>query len=96
MSKTKFELIHDEETVSAPQQPAPAPHDNFSMEILLLALKALSQRAMVAFANMFTLLTVASVWLLFKSVIHHADTYQLVGLTLYAAFVIAIHLVRKR
>ena len=64
-------------------------------DVLLLALKALSQRALVAFSACFTLLTVASAFALWWRVMPDPTPFQLGGLGLYALFVLAVHMVRK-
>ena len=63
--------------------------------MLTLALKALSQRALVALADLFTLLTVGSAFWLWAS-IPAPNAYQLVALGMYAAFSLAaIYISRK-
>ena len=64
-------------------------------DMLLLGLKALSQRALVALSAMFTLLTVGSAFALWWRVLPEPSVLQLVGLGLYAAFVLAIHMVKR-
>ena len=63
---------------------------------LILALKALSQRALIAIDNLFTLITVCLVFWLWKSV-PQPDTYQIIQLGIFAVFVLAANvIVRKR
>lgn len=66
-----------------------------SAEALMLALKALSQRALTALAAMFTLLTVASAWFLWWSIPNPSNT-QLISLGFYAAFIIAINVIVRK
>lgn len=64
--------------------------------LLLLSLKALSQRALVALASLFTLVAVASTWWLFEEALPvNPSVNQLVGLGLYGLFVLAIHWVKR-
>lgn len=84
-----FEVI--EETDSAPDKDHSA-----ALSVLMLALKGLSQRALVAVADLFTLATVASAFWLWLS-IHDPNTYQLIGLAMYGIFILAAnYLVRSK
>jgi hypothetical protein len=87
----KFEVVPDlEEPVVQPQEHPAA------LSMVMLALKSLSQRALVAIDNLFMLLTVGSVFWLAMS-IPHPDTFQLVEIGMYAAFVLAANwIVRRR
>jgi hypothetical protein len=69
--------------------------DQVGFEMLRLGLKALSQRALIAFASVFPLLTVGSAfWLWYLT--PKPDIYQIVSLTIYALFVLtANYLVRR-
>lgn len=63
----------------------------------LLNLKALSQRALIAISDAFSLLTVGTVFWLGLSIIpHEPSIQQLVGLGGYACFVIAINVIVRR
>jgi len=61
----------------------------------MLALKALSQRALIALDNLFTLLTVFLVFWLWRST-PEPNTYQLVGLGIFAVFVLAANVIVRR
>jgi hypothetical protein len=64
--------------------------------LLALALKALSQRAVAAIANLFTLVTMAGTWFLWWKT-PDPNPAQIVSLSIFAAFVLAANwLVRKR
>lgn len=65
-------------------------------DTILLALSALSQRTIVALGQLFTLLTVASAFVLWF-VTPEPTVYQLVKLGLYALFVLGANwIVRRR
>jgi hypothetical protein len=85
----RFEVVEDTPDPAVPEQ---AQRD---LSLLLLSLKALSQRALVALSSLFTLLTVFSAFWLWWS-IPHPDAYQLVGLGMYAVFVLAANFIVKR
>lgn len=65
-------------------------------QLLMVALRALSERALVAIGNLFSLFLAASVWWLARGVLDAPSDRQLIGLGLYALFVLALHLVRRR
>jgi hypothetical protein len=88
MASPRFEVI--EEPDQAPEQPPK------EFGLLVLALKALSQRAMVALANSFTFLTMLGAWYLWYLTPDPSPT-QIVSLTIFALFVLAANwLVRRR
>jgi len=80
-----------------PRQAPPPPQANSaSIAMLTLALRALSERAVIALADLFTLLTVGSafwLWLL----IPDPNPQQITALSIYAAFILAANwLVRRK
>lgn len=79
-------------------QPPPAPpfHETLAFQALMLSLKVVGQRALVAVSHLFTAASVASVWALCYLVLHEPNTTQLVGIGLYATFVLAVELIRRR
>jgi hypothetical protein len=94
MERPKFEVVEDE-----PLTPATESEPSTSaVDILLLLLKPLSQKTIIALGNCFSLLTVVSVfWLCLAIIPHDPSIQQLVGLGGYAVFVVAVNLiVRKR
>lgn len=62
-----------------------------ALQMLLLALKALSQRFTIALANLFTLVTAASAFWLWFSVLENVNEKQIVAATIYSAFVLALN-----
>ncbi len=94
----KFQLVEDPVEI-APPAPSPAKTsaiDWGALQLLGVALTALSQRALVALGQCFTLLTVASGFYLWYLTPEPTDR-QIVSLTIYACFVLAINvIVRKR
>lgn len=67
-----------------------------AIETLMLSLKALSQRALTAASALFTGAALFSAWWLWRSVLPNPSIEQLVGVTLYALFILAIEIVRRR
>ena len=97
----KFQLVEDQVEIAPPPQsfaPAPAKTsaiDWGALQLLGVALTALSQRAMVALAASFSLLTVASAFYLWMITPNPTDR-QIVSLAIYAGFVLAINLIVRR
>ena len=86
MGRPQFEVVEE--------SPASEPVEENSLAFtgLWLALKALSQRALVALEACFTLLTVFGVWLLWHS-IPDPNTNQIVSLSIFATFVLLANLI---
>jgi len=67
-----------------------------AMQLLLLSIKTISQRALIALSNLFTVAAVGSTWWLFNEALPiNPSANQLIGLGLYGVFVLAIHWVRR-
>ena len=81
-TKPQFEVVPDEPT---------PPGTN----LLLLALRSLSQRAVIALADLFTLVTVLSAWVLWYGK-PDPNGYQIVSLSIYALFILAVNVVIRR
>lgn len=85
MVERKFEVVEESE-----------PETPLAVSGVMLALRALSQRALIAAADLFTLLTVFGAWWLWWSV-PDPNEHQLVSLSIYALFVLAANwIVRKK
>jgi hypothetical protein len=91
-----FEVIEGGEQ-PARTEPAPQVVDNgVAIAMLTIGLKALSQRALTAATDLFTLLTCVGAWYLWYSIPEPNDR-QIAALTIYAAFTIVINwIVRKK
>lgn len=99
-----FELVVDqvEAPVVAPPTPQAAPPkqkapllNGVAIAMMQMALVALGQRALVALAACFTLLTVGSAFWLWYLTPEPTDR-QIVSLTIYALFVLAINVIVRR
>ena len=91
--RRQFEIVQDD-LESATAQPSRV--ENAALGILAFSLKALAQRTVTALADLFTLATVFSAFYLWWS-IPDPNQYQIVSLTIYAAFIlIANWLVRRK
>ena len=99
MTESRLQLVGQEiqsDEAFAVEAPKESKLNKISADALVLALTALSQRFIVALANLFTLLTVASAFVLWY-VTPDPSVYQLVKLGLYALFVLGANwIVRRR
>ncbi len=84
------------EVVGEIPDPAPEPAgSSLGTEMLVLGLKTLSQRAVAAIADLFMLTTVGSAFVLWY-LTPRPDTYQIVSLSIYGAFVLAANWIVRR
>jgi hypothetical protein len=83
---------------SEPEPEARQPSQTASAltSILFMSLRALSQRAVVALGNLFMAASAASAWWLWYVTMPQPTVPQLVGLTLYAAFILALNFMLRR
>jgi hypothetical protein len=88
----------DEEPIG--QEPPPSQPSQAASAltgILFMSLRALSQRAVIALGNLFMAASAASVWWLFYGALGSSPApAQLIGLTLYAAFILALNFMLRR
>jgi hypothetical protein len=63
---------------------------------LQIALRSLSQKAVVALASLFSLLLAGSVFWIFLTILPAPTVLQLVGAGMFCIFVLTLHLVRRR
>ena len=90
-----FAIVGERQEDTAPAAPTQEDHDH-AQRLILLAIKTLSQRATVAIAHLFTILMCGSAFWLWMVTLPNPTTYQLIGLGLYGALIIALHLVKRR
>ncbi len=90
------------ELITVPPKPAPPRAPSPPREVaaitsmLMMALKALSQRTIIALASLVDLALAASVFAIWWKVIDQPSVLQLIGLGMYAAFALAAAFARKR
>ncbi len=88
-----FLVEPDDDPVDAALQAPAAPQprvQRVSTDMLVMALKALSQRALVALLQLFTLITVGSAFFLWMST-PDPNVHQIVSLSIYGSLVLAIN-----
>jgi hypothetical protein len=88
------EALIGDEPGSSPRQPSQTA--NALTSILFMSLRALSQRAIVALGNLFMAASAASAFWLWYVTMPTPTVPQLVGLTLYAGFILALNFMLRR
>lgn len=91
MAARKFELVEDE----TDRPSAPTRAEAAGLNLIMMGLGALSQRAIAAVKDLFTLLSVGSAFWLWWS-IPQPDVLQIVSLTIYALFVLSANWIVRR
>ena len=87
MSENRLKVVSEE------QESGNAGH---AASMLMLALRALSQRALVAASTLFTLIALASACWLWLTVLPDPTVNQLVGVALYGLLIVAVEIIRRR
>lgn len=90
MAERRFEVVNE-----IPDEPVPSAAENAATQALMLALRALSQRAVAAIADLFMLATVGSAFWLYW-VTPSPDALQLVKLAMYGVFILAANWIVRR
>ena len=88
----KWEVLEEPDSPQADKVEQPS----VALDLLALGLKTVSQRAITAITNLFTLVTMAGTWWLWYQTPDPNPT-QIVSLSIFAAFVLAANwLVRRK
>ena len=95
-SPRNFALVGEEEIGEQPAAKTDAEAAARNTQLLLLALRVVSQRAVTAASHLFTAAMVASALLLWWTVLPAPTVLQLVGVGLYALFLLAVEVIRRR
>ncbi len=94
MAQTRLQTIEVAEVESAVQPTAS--RETALGSLLMMSLKALSQRALVALASLVDLALIASAFVIWRSVMGEPSVLQLVGVGMYAAFILTALYTRHR
>lgn len=89
-----FEEVKD--TAEVVPHPSQAKGQQFAIDAITLGLKTLSKKTLVALSTCFTGAGLFGGWLLWDSVLPNPSTMQLIGLGEFAAFFLALEVIRRR
>jgi len=89
----KFSIVEDE-SERTPEKGSAI--EQAGLQALTLGLQALSQRTVVALSRLFVLLATASAFALWLKVLPEPTVLQLIGLGMYAIFVLAASFIARR
>jgi hypothetical protein len=95
MEGTRLKLKSIETDAEEAPQPSPA-IENAGLQMLLMGLRALSQRSLVAVASLVDLALLASAFVLWLKIIREPSPVQLAGVGGYAVFILAAIWIRSR
>jgi hypothetical protein len=90
MARPEFQLIEEQDSDTLPTGAGPGSGRDAGLSLLSLALAQLSKRFVVALSSLFTLMTVGSAFWLWNTT-PQPNVLQLIGLGMYAVFVIVIN-----
>lgn len=95
MAKPQFEIIESDDVPEQPDARPAVDKPPRELGLLLVALKALSQRAIAAISDLFFLISVGSCWYLWF-LTPEPNVLQIVNLTIYALFVLSANWLVRR
>jgi hypothetical protein len=88
----RLEVVEDDNEHSAP----PDRRDEHAAQALMLALTALSQRALVALSSLFSLITVGLTFWLALTISANPSVYQIVTVAIFSTFVLVLNWIVRR
>lgn len=97
-----FQAVEEHEIPTIAEQPPPktqssvAQSSSAATQMLLLAIGSLSKRFVIALSAWFTAAGLFSAWWLWSTVLPNPSVLQLVGVGMYAAFLLALEFVRRK
>ena len=77
-------------------QAAAAAQAQQAMQILMLSLKTVGQRFIIALSSLFTAAGLASVWFLWEQVLPKPSVTQITGIAIYSVFFLSVEYVRRK
>jgi hypothetical protein len=91
----KFQVLAEEELAEAPAPKTPDEASQRNMQLLLLSIRIVSQRFITAVSHLFTAAMVGSALLLWWRALPDPTPLQLVGLGMWAVFLLAVEFIRR-
>lgn len=97
MAAPRFEIIDEQDIAEIRPQPRPANQQgqDAAFSALMLALKTMSQKTVIALSRLESLAMVASVFWLFMSIPNPSNT-QIIWGGIYASFILVLNFFRVR
>lgn len=96
MNQRQFQVVEDEVDQFGAKPVAPPEPSSAAVAMLMLSLKALSQRALIALADLFCLFTAFSVFWLFFLMPEDPSPQRIATLGIYAVFILLLNLIVRR
>jgi uncharacterized membrane protein len=92
-----FTIVEENETPEPGTSVATSKSDrSVAVEALLLSMQVLGRKTLIALSNLFSLITALTVFWAALGILHDPTTPQLVGLGMYALFILAINVIVRR
>ena len=102
---SRLQVVEERQLIDAPEAEKPKPEaastgPQVTMQaataMLITALRALSERFVIALSNLFTLLTAASAFYLWAIALPEITALKIVALSIYSVFVLALNIFGRR
>ena len=90
-----FAIVGEEPQPQIPQTPMQTQDAAQAVKLLMLSLRVVSQRFITSLSHLFTALALASAWYLWLKILPSPTVTQLVGVGLYAVFLLSIEFIRR-
>ena len=102
MSGHKFQIIEDVPVDTAAVAAAEAKLaearrlQTAATQTMMLALKTIAQKLIIAISNLFSAAALGLAWLLWRQTLPDPSSNQLIGLGVFAVFILALEYIRRR
>ena len=96
MAARSFQTISEVETEAESPGTVEKKDSSIAAQALVMILTGLSQKALIAISNLFTMVALFSAWWLWHGVLVSPTLLQLVGIGLYATFILILEVVRRK
>jgi hypothetical protein len=91
-----FQEVQDEQVGAVNVVDHPAKESALTAQALTIIFAQLSKKALIAISSLFTAAALFSAWWLWADVLPNPTNHQLVGVGMYALFILAIEFIRRR
>jgi len=87
----RLAIVEDEAEV-----PAPKADNAAAQRVLMFALAQLGKRSLAGVSDLFSLIGLGSVWALWFAALANPNTLQLIGISIYSAFLLVLEFIRRK